>query len=238
VTRIGYGAADLIVATSHGVASDLTRAFAIDPDRIRVIPNPVDLTRVRLAAADPVDESVMPPGEGPLIVAAGRLAEAKNYPLMIEAFAEIRRQLNARLLILGQGELEHTLRQLIDARGLAGAIVLAGFQANPWKYIARADLFLLTSKYEGFGNVLIEAMACGVPVVATASAGTRDIVRHGVDGWLVDQHTPATIAAAVMGILAPPARRTEMARSAREGAERFSIARVVTRYEDELAGVA
>src|SRR5689334_22289887 len=99
VTRIGYGATDLIVATSQGVAKDLTAAFAIDPDRIRVIPNPVYLDRVRNASHDAIDESLLPAGDGPLIVAAGRLAEAKNYPLMIDAFAEIRKKLNARLCI-------------------------------------------------------------------------------------------------------------------------------------------
>lgn len=237
-TRIGYGAADLIVATSQGVADDLTRAFAIDPDGIRVIANPVDLDRVRTAAAEPLDPATLPPGDGPLIVAAGRLAEAKNYPLMIEAFAEIRRQVDARLCILGQGELENSLRHLIDARGMTGAIALAGFQSNPWKYIARADLFLLTSKYEGFGNVLIEAMACGVPVVATASAGTRDIVRHDIDGMLVQPHTPSAVAAAATGILTSPARRLQMARAARDAADRFAVDRVIADYEGAMADLA
>ena len=80
VTRGAYAAADLIVATSQGVSRDLTSSFGIDPDRIRVLANPVDLDRVRAAAAEPIDASVLPPGNGPLIVAAGRLAEAKNYP--------------------------------------------------------------------------------------------------------------------------------------------------------------
>src|SRR6478752_4275816 len=99
-TRIAYGAADLIIATSHGVAADLTASFGIDPAGIEVIANPVDLDRVRAAAAEPIDEGVLPAGDGPLIVAAGRLAEAKNYPLMIEAFAALRPQIPARLCIL------------------------------------------------------------------------------------------------------------------------------------------
>ena len=238
VTRIGYAAADAIVATSHGVARDLTAAFGVDPARIHVLANPVDLDRVRAASQEPIDPSVLPPGDGPLIVAAGRLAEAKNYPLMIEAMSAVRERIPARLCILGQGELETPLRQLITARGLADSIALAGFQSNPWKYIARADAFLLTSRYEGFGTVLIEAMACGVPVVATASAGTRDIVRHGADGTLVEQHTASAVAAAVVALLTSPGRRLEMARAARHSADRFAIDRVVTRYEDTMAGLA
>ena len=144
----------------------------------------------------------------------------------------------ARLCILGQGEFEGTLRQLIAARGLGDAVSLAGFQANPWKFIARADVFLLTSRYEGFGNVLIEAMACGVPVVATASAGTRDIVQHGIDGLLVDVHSlqrrchqraeHPRIAFAPSGDVA----------AATESAERFAVPQVVARYDAVLEQLA
>lgn len=238
VTRIACSATDLIVATSQGVAKDLTSAFGIDPDRIRVIPNPVDLDRVRQSAIEAIDDSVLPPGDGPLIVAAGRLAEAKNYPLMIEALAVLRARTPARLCILGQGELESALRQLIAARGLGDAIRLGGFQSNPWKYIARADLFLLTSRYEGFGNVLIEAMACGVPVVATASAGTRDIVRHGIDGMLAESHTADAIVAAIARVSSNHESRAAMARAAREGAQRFAVPAIINRYDHVLTALA
>jgi glycosyltransferase involved in cell wall biosynthesis len=238
VARLGYAATDLIIATSQGVARDLTSAFGIDPQQIRVLANPVDLDRVRAAAAEPIDERVLPAGDAPLIVAAGRLAEAKNYPLMIEAFAALRQQVPARLCILGQGELENDLRKLIAARGLGEAVSLAGFQSNPWKYIARAQVFLLTSRYEGFGNVLIEAMACGVPVVATASAGTRDIVRHGSDGMLVDAHTPQAIAASVASVLESGERRAAMARAATLSADRFAIDQVIARYDAVLEPLA
>ncbi len=238
VTRVGYGAADSIVATSQGVARDLTGAFAIDPDRIHVLANPVDLDRVRIAGTEPVDATVFPAGTAPLIVAAGRLADAKNYPLMIEAFAALCQTMPARLCILGQGELEAPLRQLIAARDLGGAVSLAGFQANPWKYIARAEVFLLTSRYEGFGNVLIEAMACGVPVVATASAGTRDIVQHGKDGLLVEQHVPQAIAASISSILQSPGRRAAMSQAALASADRFAVTQVVARYHAFLEQIA
>ena len=237
VTRVGYGATDLIVATSQGVARDLTGAFGVDPDRIRVIPNPVDLDRVRAARGEAVDERLLPPGDGPLIVAAGRLADAKNYPLMIESFAALRQRLPARLCILGQGELEGQLRQLIAARGLTDSVRLAGFQSNPWKYIARADVFLLTSRYEGFGNVLIEAMACGVPVVATVSPGTADIVRDGVDGLLIATHTPRAIADALMRVLGDADYRAELRSNAKTSAKRFGLPDAVARYDEVMTGV-
>ena len=237
VTRVGYAAADGIVATSQGVAADLTRAFAIDPSRIRVLPNPVDLDRVAAGSAEPVDAGVVPTGDGPLIVAAGRLADAKNYPLMIDAFAELRRRRPARLCILGQGDLERSLRQLIAARGLGDAVTLAGFQSNPWKYVAQADLFLLTSHYEGFGNVLIEAMACGVPVVATASAGTRDIVQHGSNGMLVESHTPAAVADALDKILGNPALLQRLRVGARTSTTTYGLPATVARYDAMMGEV-
>ena len=238
VARIGYAATDLIVATSRGVADDLTAEFGIDPDRIEVLANPVDLERVRAAAAEPIDDNVLPPGPGPLIVAAGRLADAKNYPLMIESFALLRQQLPARLCILGQGEREQSLRQLIAGRGLQDSVQLAGFQSNPWKYIARADVFLLTSRYEGFGNVLIEAMACGVPAVATASPGTRDIIRGGIDGLLVDAHTARAVSAALLDVLTDPVKRGAMATAARAGAARFATPAVVAKYDAVMERLA
>jgi len=124
-------------------------------------------------------------------VAAGRLADAKNYPLLIDALAELRRTVPARLFILGEGEGEAVVRGQIARLGLDADVVLCGFQRNPWKYIARADVFALSSRYEGFGNVLVEAMACGVPVVATSSPGTCEIVGDGIDGLLVEHHEPA-----------------------------------------------
>jgi len=238
IMRVCFAAADLIIATSHGVARDLTSAFGIDPEQIRVLANPVDLDRVRAAMAEPIDIAVLPPGDAPLIVAAGRLAEAKNYPLMIEAFATLRQQMPARLCILGQGELDVEVRQLIAASGLSGSVSLAGFQANPWKYIAKADVFLLTSRYEGFGNVLIEAMALAVPVVATASAGTRDIVDHGVDGLLVDSHTPEAVAAALRRVLENRDLRASLSSQAAASAEQFSAPRVIARYDQVLKQVA
>jgi glycosyltransferase involved in cell wall biosynthesis len=233
VTRAAYSAADLIVATSRGIVDDLESSFGVTRSKMRLVPNPVDLDVVPVASREPLDPAVAALWQPPVLVAAGRLADAKNYPLMIEALAVLRQRVPARLFILGRGEREPMLRDLITARGLQDAVVLCGFQANPWKFIARADVFVLTSRYEGFGNVLIEAMACGVPVVATASPGTRDIVRHGVDGLLVERHDAADVAAALETILTDADRRADMSAKARVAAERFAL-NVITREYDAV----
>jgi glycosyltransferase involved in cell wall biosynthesis len=234
VTRIGYAAADLVIATSRGVATDLGEAFGVDPSRVRVVPNPVDVEAVQAAAAEPLEAVDEERWRRPVIVAAGRLADAKNYPLLIEALALVRMQVPATLFVLGQGERADDLRRLAAERGLGDVIVWCGFQANPWKYMARADVFALTSRYEGFGNVLVEAMACGVPVVATRSPGTEDIVRDGVDG-LLTRHTPDAVAASLTRLLSDAAERERMAAAARVSARRFATPAIVQSYDAVFA---
>jgi glycosyltransferase involved in cell wall biosynthesis len=231
VTRAGYAAADLIVGTSRGVVDDLESSFGVARKKMRVVHNPVDLDAVRVAAREPLDPEFAALWQPLVLVAAGRLADAKNYPLMIESFVLLHRRLPVRLFILGRGEREAMLRDLIAGHGLQDAVVLCGFQANPWKFIARADAFVLTSRYEGFGNVLIESMACGVPVVATASPGTRDIVRHGVDGMLVERHDASDVAAALEAILTDADRRAEMSAKALIAAERFALNVIAREYD-------
>lgn len=231
VARIGYRLADGVITTSEGVADDLVRAFGVARDRIRVVHNPVRIDAVEKAAAEALDPAHERVWSHPAIVAAGRLADAKNYPLMLDALALLRRRVPARLFILGAGDREGAMREQIDRLGLAGDVVLCGFQPNPWKYIARADVFALTSRYEGFGNVLVEAMACGVPVVATASPGTREIVTDGVDGLLVDPHHPAAMAASLSAVLTDAARRARMAAAARRSATRFSTDAIAAEYD-------
>ena len=235
-SRLTYAAADLIIATSRGVASDLTGNFGVSPEVIRIVPNPVDLASVRAKAVEAVDIEF--DRDAPVVMAAGRLADAKNYPLLIDAIDLLRKTVPARLYILGQGEREASLRQHIAGRGLDGAVTLLGFHNNPWKFIARADVFALSSHYEGFGNVLIEAMALGVPVVATASAGTRDIIADGVNGLLVESHTPEALASSLASVLTDRAQRARLAAAATAAAEKFDLPRAVASYDTVLREVA
>jgi glycosyltransferase involved in cell wall biosynthesis len=237
-SRLTYAAADSIIATSRGVADDLAENFGVNPHLVHVVPNPVDLDAVRERAAEPLEPGDDPAGARPVIIAAGRLADAKNYPLLIDTMRMLRATVPARLFILGEGELEPALRRQIADHRLEDTITLLGFQRNPWKFMARADVFALSSHYEGFGNVLIEAMALGIPVVATASAGTRDIITHGVDGLLVEPHTPEAMAGALGRILASHDTRAAMAREARLSAERFAAEKVIARYDAVLEQVA
>ena len=232
--RLGYAAADLVIATSRGVAADLTAAFGIDPSRVRVIPNPVDLDAIRRSAGETLDAGDGVGLETPVIVAAGRLADVKNYPLLIDALALVRARVPARLVVLGDGDRLQELRRLAAQRGVGDAITWCGFQQNPWKYIARADVFALTSRYEGFGNVVAEAMACGVPVVATRSAGTEDVVHDGVNGLLVP-HSAERVASALSRLLLDRGERDRMAAAARQSANRFARPVIARAYQAVFA---
>ena len=232
--RMGCAVADLLVATSQGVADDLVASFRGRRSRVRVVNNPVDLRAVASAAQESIDETDAARWQPPVVVAAGRLAEAKNYPLLIEAFAMLRQRTPASLFILGQGSQEAALRAMIRERGLDGCVHLCGFRRNPWSYIARADVFALTSRYEGFGNVIAEAMACGVPVVATSSPGTQEIVTSGADGLLVDRHEPAPFAAALAQVLDDGRLRRRMAEAARRHAERYRTESIALAYDRVL----
>src|SRR5262249_27538469 len=165
------------------------------------------------------------------VVGAGRLGEAKNYPVLIESFEIVRRHAAASLFILGQGEQDAALIDMVRARRLEDVVHLCGFQRNPWKYIARADVFALTSRYEGFGNVIVEAMACGVPVVATSSPGTRDIVSSGTDVVSVDRQIRASFAATLLLFLGDAALRDRMAAAAAQKAARYRTDAVAQTYD-------
>lgn len=232
--RVGCTVTDLVVATSQGVADDLIDSFGGRPGRVRVVNNPVDVAAVASASREPIDEADVVRWQRPVVVAAGRLASVKDYPLLIEAFAILRAQRAASLFILGQGEQEATIRAMIEERGLGSSVHLCGFRKNPWSYIARADVFALTSRYEGFGNVLVEAMACGVPVVATRSPGTQEIVTTGSGGLLVDRQEPAAFAAALGKVLDDAALRRQMGDAARRHAEQYRTEAIAVAYERAL----
>jgi glycosyltransferase involved in cell wall biosynthesis len=222
VARAVYPRADLVTATSRGVSDDLVRCYGVQPERVEVVHNPVDVEDVAQKAAEPLDHALAPDGR-PTILTAGRLADAKNLPLLVESLKLLSSRVEFRAWVLGQGELEGSLRHHLEAVGLTDRVQLLGFQDNPWKFMAAANVFVLTSRYEGFGNVLIEAMASGAPVVATASFGTREILRHGDTGLLVERHQPDAVASALEHVLTDRTLRDRLVVNGRRASHEFGI---------------
>ncbi|MGK2940985.1 MAG: glycosyltransferase [Immundisolibacter sp.] len=181
-----YGEADAIVAISIGVADDLARLTGLDRRRITVIYNPVVDEDFATRAAESVPHPWLT-DDGPLVVlTVGRLHRDKDYPALLHAFATLRGQRSARLLILGEGPQRAELAALATRLGISADLAMPGFCANPLPAMRQAAVFALTSRAEGFGNVLVEALACGCPVVSTdCPSGPREILDGGRYGRLV-----------------------------------------------------
>jgi glycosyltransferase involved in cell wall biosynthesis len=229
----GYPPADAIVAVSDGVADDLALAAKLPRQRIRTIYNPVVPPDLAARTAAPAPHPWLATRGGPpVVVAAGRLEGQKNFPLLLDAFARLRRQRPARLLILGEGGKRPQLEAQARALGIEDDVALPGFIDNPYAAFSRAALFALSSNYEGLANVLIEALACGCPVVSTdCPHGPAEILAGGRYGELVPVGDVARLADAMARTLDHPLpAETLRAR----GAE-FSLERSVAQYLALLA---
>jgi glycosyltransferase involved in cell wall biosynthesis len=167
------------------------------------------------------------------LLGVGRLEPQKDFALLLRAFARIRRERAARLLILGEGRERPRLTQLAKALGVADSVDLPGFVPNPYAHMTRANLFVLSSRYEGLGNVVIEALACGCPVVSTdCPSGPAEVLDRGRYGRLVPVGDPAALAQAILAALEEPVDRARL----RGRAAQFSVERAARRYLELMGG--
>lgn len=200
--RVFYPGADAVVAVSKGVAEDLIRLTNLRREKVHVIYNPVITPELFAKADEPLDHPWFEPSEPPVVLSVGRLTPAKDYSTLIRAFALVRKKMPARLMILGEGEERPKLEALIKELGLEQDVVLPGFVNNPYKYMKHATVFVLSSRWEGFGNVLVEAMALGTPVVSTdCPSGPLEILDGGKHGKLVPVGDPNLMAKAILETL-------------------------------------
>lgn len=232
LVRLMYPLASRIVTNTEGARAELVAFLKIPVDRIAVIPNPIDLQRIASLAAEPLDgEDALP--DGPTLVHVGRFTHAKDHDTLLNAFALVRRHRPATLVLVGDGEDEARVRALSSALGLDAHVVFTGFTRNPYRYLARATVSVLTSRFEGLPNVLIESMALGVPIVSTACQyGPLEILGDNESGVLTPVGDAARFAAAVEALLDDPARRLELSERGRLRALDFDRTRVGPAYED------
>jgi len=192
--RGAYPKADGIVAVSAGVADDLATTLGLPRESIRVIYNPVVTPRMLEMSQEPLEHEWFGADQPPVILSVGRLTAAKDYATLLRAFAVLRERRSARLVILGEGEERQALEQLAVELGIQDDVALPGFVRNPYSYMRAVAVFVLTSRWEGFGNVLAEAMACGTPVVSTdCPSGPAEIIKYAGEGLLADVGKPLEI---------------------------------------------
>lgn len=200
-----YRPVEHIVAVSQGVLDDTRALTGLPAARLSVIRNPVVTPRLAQLAAEAPPHAWTQTTEPPLILAAGRLTEQKDFPTLLRAFAAVRALRPARLAILGEGRGRTGLTALAGELGILDDLLLPGFAPNPYAWMARARLFVLSSAWEGSPNVLTEALALGVPSVATdCPSGPREVLAGGRFGPLVAVGDAAALAQAMLATLAAP----------------------------------
>jgi glycosyltransferase involved in cell wall biosynthesis len=226
-----YPEADGILACSNGVADDLASLIGLPRERIRTVYNPVD-TDVDERMQAPPAHPWLTEREVPVVLGVGRLQPQKDFPTLLRAFARLRRERAARLVILGRGPERERLTSLARELGIESDLALPGSVENPYACFARAAAFVLSSAWEGFANVLVEALACGCPVVATDCSGSSEILDGGVYGRLVPVGDDAALARAIAATLDAPHDPEKLRARARD----FAAREMADRYLDVLLG--
>ena len=226
-----YAGVDAVVAVSRDVAEDTRRLTGLPASRIHVIHNPVITPSLLPDSRQPVDHPWFNDRGSPVILGAGRLTRQKDFATLMRAFAWVKAQQDCRLVILGEGNLRPALEQLATDLGIAEAVSLPGFVRNPHAYMAKARLFVLSSRWEGSANVLTEALALGVPVVSTdCPGGSRELLEDGRYGPLVPTENPEALGQAMLDTLSAPLTADFL----RQAAEEYNVALSAQRYLEVL----
>lgn len=232
LVRTLYPRASVVLTNSEAAMEDMNAHYGVPRDRLRALYNPVDVSRVNELAREDVIEPWYP-RDRPVVLAAGSLAWQKDYPTLLRAFCEVRTRQEAALVILGEGALRAELESLVKELGLelGRDALLPGVANNPYKFMARASVFVLSSQVEGFPNVVLEAMACGKPVVATrCPSGPEEIITHEENGLLVGVGDASELAAAMERVLNDAELAARLGENASRRAADFDIRTVIPQY--------
>ncbi|HWF01839.1 MAG TPA: glycosyltransferase [Caulobacteraceae bacterium] len=230
LTRRCYRAADCFLANSNEMADGLTRDLGLDSTRVRMIHNPIDIAGVKAKAALAPDGPIP---SRPFIVAVGRLEYQKAHDMLLRAFAASRASNDHDLVIVGRGTAEDELRRQACELGLAERVHFVGFTDNPWAWVRRAKLFVLTSRWEGFPTSVAEALACGTPALVTAcDFGPAEVVEHGINGWVTPTEDQPAFTAAMDMLLETPQLLERFACEGPRRAANFGLASMVGQYTD------
>lgn len=227
LTRTAYRHADAVLTNSGDMAIGLAADLGLDGRKVRMINNPIDLAAIARASGEPRGGALL----RPYVLSVGRLEYQKAHEVLIEAFARSGIWRDRDLVILGKGSKLAALQRLAAQLGVGEHVRFIGFVANPYAWMAGADLFVLPSRWEGFPTVAAEAMACGAPVLLSdCDFGPRDIIVPGESGELVAPGDPEALAAAMRELIGQPERRAQLSAAGRERVERFAIQAMNERY--------
>jgi glycosyltransferase involved in cell wall biosynthesis len=216
----------IILVPSKGVKDDLIKNFRASEKKVVVIYNGIDIKTVNDMAEETLN--INDDFNGHTIVTACRLNAQKDFVTLLRAFKEVRDKIESRLIIVGDGELREEIIAQSRHLGIERDILITGFQRNPFPFIKRADVFVLSSFFEGFGNVIIEAMALQVPVIASnCPSGPAEIIQNGVNGFLVPVNDHYRMAKTILMLLQDERLRKEIAAKGKERAGHFNLDNMV-----------
>lgn len=229
--RWAYPRADLALANAEALERNLTTDFGVTPEKTGTIHNPFDRNLIERRSHETVALSGIPT-DVPIILNVARLTAHKRHALLINAFAEVRKTMPAHLVIVGEGPERGQLEQLSAELDISKHVSLLGWCDNPFAYMRRADVFVLTSDFEGFPSVLVEAMICGCPVIsADCPSGPREILASGQWGVLIPVGDQVAVVQAVINLLQNPQRRKDLADLGRQRAQAFDIEKITEQYK-------
>jgi glycosyltransferase involved in cell wall biosynthesis len=233
-----YSLANKLIATSEGGVKDLVRFSPRLRGKVVAIYNPLSLQRIRTQARVAAPAWADQVFTKRTLLAVGRLAPEKGFDVLLPAFAElVRRGLDLHLLILGEGDERAKLEELARKLEVSDRVFMPGFQENPYPFFTRAEVFVLSSRFEGQPTVLLEAMTLGLPVIATdCPHGPREITKDGQYGILVSPNSTTALAEAAYDLINSAERRTTLGAAGAVLAQEYDIGRVRSFFEDLLLG--
>lgn len=234
VINWAHKTADLVIVPSMGVKDDIGNSYGVNPEKIRVIYCSVDIDSIykKIEVDEMFTQKDLFNDDIPVIVALGRLIARKGFSDLLKAFKLVRSSQASRLVFIGDGEDRAKLEKLTYKLQLNEDVKFLGYQQNPFSIISRSRIFVLSSHREGFGNVIIEAMACGTPVISTRCPhGPDEIITDGINGLLVPVGDVDAMADAILKLLKDEPLRRRLADGGGKRAEDFRVEKMVAEYE-------
>lgn len=234
ISRWSYNRADMIVASTKAMKLDLLHIFDLPLEKVKLVHNPVDLQLISSLSKKSIEEKLYTEWNDyiPVIISMGRLTEQKGFSYLIRAFKMVQNELPSKLVIIGDGTEKKYLKNLTESLGITEDVIFLGLQSNPYKYLINSDLFVLSSLWEGFPNSLVEAMACGIPVISTdCPSGPSEIITPGIDGLLVPPGNPEAMAFAISKVLNNKKSSIKMAEAGKKRVKDFDTSFIVREYE-------
>ena len=231
--RFTYKRADTIVAVSKSIKRVLKKDFSLESDKIITIYNPVPIEAIRYKSNQQIDHPFFKLKNSCVIISVGRLNKQKRFDILLKAFSLVKSKFdNVCLIILGKGELYSELLTLSSQLKINKWVDFVGFKSNPYAWISNANIFVLSSDWEGFPNVLLEAMACGVPIISTdCPSGPNELISNGKNGILVPPSNEKALAKAMLTLLVDKELRSKLSQGGRIRVEDFRMKSILPQYE-------